>query len=63
MEGEGDEIKSRQASKRDRTLTFFLKYTIQKIYIYRKVTSSSPSRIEANAGFFRMKGIFDPYVL
>ena len=33
--------------------------------IYRKVASSSPSRIEAHAGLFRllMKGIFDPYVL
>ena len=32
---------------------------------YRKVASSSPSRIEAHAGLFRllMKGIFDPYVL
>ena len=29
------------------------------------VTSSNTSRLEANAGFFRllMKGIFDPYVL
>ena len=33
--------------------------------IYRKVTSSNTSRLEAHAGFFRllMKGIFDPYVL
>ena len=32
---------------------------------YRKVASSSPSRIEPHAGLFRllMKGIFDPYVL
>ena len=32
---------------------------------YRIVTSSSPSRIEAHAGLFRLlvKGIFDPYVL
>ena len=32
---------------------------------YRIVASSSPSRIEAHAGLFRMlmKGIFDPYVL
>ena len=32
--------------------------------MYRKVTSSNTSRLEANAGFFRllMKGIFDPYV-
>ena len=33
--------------------------------IYHKVASSSPSRIEAHAGLFRllMKGIFDHYVL
>ena len=33
--------------------------------VYRIVASSSPSRIEAHAGLFRllMKGIFDPYVL
>ena len=33
--------------------------------IYRIVASTSPSRIEAHAGLFRllMKGIFDPYVL
>ena len=32
---------------------------------YRIVASSSPSRIEAHAGLFRllMKGIFNPYVL
>ena len=32
---------------------------------YRIVASTSPSRIEAHAGLFRllMKGIFDPYVL
>ena len=32
---------------------------------YRKVASSNSSRLEAQAGFFRllMKGIFDPYVL
>ena len=32
--------------------------------MYRKVTSSNMSRLEANAGFFRllMKRIFDPYV-
>ena len=32
---------------------------------YRKVASSSPSRIEAHAGLFKllMKRIFDPYVL
>ena len=31
---------------------------------YRIVASTSPSRFEAHAGFFRflMKGIFDPYV-
>ena len=34
-------------------------------FAYRIVASSSPSRIEAHAGLFRllMKGIFDPYVL
>ena len=33
--------------------------------LYRKVTSSNTSRLEAHASFFRllMKGIFDPYVL
>ena len=33
--------------------------------MYRIVASTSPSRIEAHAGFFGslMKGIFDPYVL
>ena len=37
----------------------------QKLGTYRKVASSNKSRLEANAGFFRllMKGIFDPYVL
>ena len=32
---------------------------------YRKVRSTSLSRLEAHAGFFRllMKGIFGPYVL
>ena len=32
--------------------------------LYRKVTSSNTSRLEAHASFFRllMKGIFDPYV-
>ena len=35
------------------------------VLLYRIVASTSPSRIEAHAGFFRslMKGIFDPYVL
>ena len=35
------------------------------ISIYRKVTSSDTSHLEAHAGFFRllMNGIFDPYVL
>ena len=39
---------------------------INYLYVnYRKVASSSPSRIEAQAGLFRllMEGIFDPYVL
>ena len=33
--------------------------------MYRKVTSSNTSHLDAQAGFFRllMKGIFDPYVL
>ena len=33
--------------------------------VYRKVTSSNTSCLEAHAGLFRllMKGIFDPYVL
>ena len=33
--------------------------------IYRKITSSNTSRLEAHVGFFRllMKGIFGPYVL
>ena len=35
------------------------------ILIYRKITSSNTSHLEAHSGFFRllMKGIFDPYVL
>ena len=35
------------------------------VNIYRKVATCDTSRLEAQAGFFRllMKGIFDPYVL
>ena len=35
------------------------------VFDYRIVASTSPSRIEANAGLLRslIKGIFDPYVL
>ena len=35
------------------------------IHIYRKVASTSPSHLEAHAGFFRlsMKGKFDVYLL
>ena len=39
--------------------------SVKDMYEYRKVASSNTSRLEAQAGFFRllMKGIFDPYVL
>ena len=30
---------------------------------YRKLASSNTSRLEAHAGFFRLKGIFGPNVL
>ena len=35
------------------------------ICMYRKITSSNTSRLEAHVGFFRLlkKGIFGPYVL
>ena len=48
----------------------FIKSTDSNIWvweknIYRKITSSNTSHLEAHAGFFRLlkKGIFNPYVL
>ena len=42
-----------------------LNHRIEVLFEYRKVASSSKSRLEAHAGFFKllMKGIFGHYVL